>query len=79
MHGNNRLWSAALVVLLLLPAVIGAQDAVPVDKQANLLLKALGYDRGLKEARARGHPYFGGASGCGRNGGQDRSGVYHGG
>ena len=47
MHGNNRLWSAALVVLLLLPAVIGAQDAVSVDKQANLLLKALGYDRGL--------------------------------
>jgi hypothetical protein len=54
MHGNNRLWSAALVVLLLLPAVIGAQDAVPVDKQANLLLKALGYDRGLKKRAPEG-------------------------
>ncbi len=48
MHGNNRLCSVALVVLLMLPAVIGAQDAIPADKQANLLLKALGYDRALK-------------------------------
>ena len=42
------------MVLLLLPAVIGAQDAIPVDKQANLLLKALAYDRGLKKRAPEG-------------------------
>ena len=53
MHGNHRLLSAALV-LLLLPAVIGAQEAVPVDKQADLLLKAMGYDRSLKTRAPEG-------------------------
>ena len=54
MHGNYRLWLVVLAVLLLLPAELVPQDAVAPEKQANLLFKALGYDRNLKKRAPKG-------------------------
>ncbi len=54
MHGNYRLWLVVLAVLLLLPAELVPQDAVAPEKQADLLFKALGYDRNLKKRAPEG-------------------------
>jgi len=54
MHGIYRLWLVVLAVLLLLPAELVPQDAVTPEKQADLLFKALGYDRNLKKRAPEG-------------------------
>ncbi len=74
MHGNYRLWLVVLAVLLLLPAELVPQGAVAPEKQADLLFKALGYDRNLKN-RPRGYPHRGGAPGCGGGAAADRGGF----
>ena len=54
MHGIYRLWLVVLAVLLLLPAELVPQGAVTPEKQADLLFKALGYDRNLKKRAPEG-------------------------
>ena len=54
MHGIYRLWLVVLAILLLLPAELVPQGAVAPEKQADLLFKALGYDRNLKKRAPEG-------------------------
>ena len=56
MRRTGILWIGAglLVALLVSPGVLRAQDAVPLDQQVALLLKAVSYDRNLKKRSADG-------------------------
>jgi hypothetical protein len=56
MRCKGILWKGTglLLALFIAPGVLYAQDAVPIDQQATLLLKAISYDRNLQKRSAGG-------------------------